>query len=225
MQTRLIAALHAVKVKGCADYVDTAAEADDEREALFFVESAEWLAGMHKTEPVSALLSDARAIVAKTRTGAVALLPVDWVRWKEDVQKATTDLATRARRELGATALEMRISGTATAAAKAGLRAEGWTVKEHVVVATSLSAPATRSTSQAVTWCTPVCVSAKVRDGGAGARRRRPAELRREIGGVSVNRGVRLERPRRGDAHRPPGGAVEDRAGATGSPGDARRQG
>ena len=53
MQTRLIAALHEVKVKGCADYVDTAADADDEREALFFVESAEWLAGMHKTEPVS----------------------------------------------------------------------------------------------------------------------------------------------------------------------------
>ena len=53
MQTRLIAALHAVKVMGCADYVDTAADADDEREALFFVESAEWLVGLNKTEPVS----------------------------------------------------------------------------------------------------------------------------------------------------------------------------
>jgi hypothetical protein len=132
MQTRLIAALHGVNVKGCADYVDTAADADDEREALFFVESAEMLAGMNKTEPVSALLTDARAIVAKTGTRAVALLPVDWVRWKEDLQKVTTEFAARAKGELGATALETRITGTATAAAKAGLRSEGWTVKDHV---------------------------------------------------------------------------------------------
>jgi hypothetical protein len=132
MQTRLIAALDGVKVKGCADYVESAADADDEREALFFVESAEWLAGLNKTEPVSSILGDSRAIVAKTGTRAVALLPVDWVRWKEDLQKTTAELAARARRELGATALEMRVTGTVTAAAKAGLRAEGWTVKELV---------------------------------------------------------------------------------------------
>jgi hypothetical protein len=132
MQTRLIAALHEVKVKGCADYVDTAADADDEREALFFVESAEWLAGMNKAEPVSALLSDSRAIVAKVGTRAVALLPVDWVRWTEEIQRVTSEFAARAKPELGATALEMRITGTATEAAKARLRSEGWTVKEHV---------------------------------------------------------------------------------------------
>jgi hypothetical protein len=131
MQTRLIAALHAVKVKGCADYVDTAADAEDEREALFFVESAEWLARMNKTEPVSALLSDSRGVVAKRGTRAVALLPVDWVRWTEEIQRVTTEFAARARRELDATSLEMRITGTATAAAKTGLRAEGWTVKEQ----------------------------------------------------------------------------------------------
>jgi hypothetical protein len=131
-QTRLIAALHAVKVKGCADYVESAADADDEREALFFVESAEWLAGVHKTEPVSALLSDSRAVVAKRGSRAVALLPVDWLRWKDELQKVTTELAARAKRELGATALEMRITGTVTAAAKAGLGAEGWTVRERV---------------------------------------------------------------------------------------------
>lgn len=132
MQTRLITALHGVNAKGCADYVDSAADADDEREALFFVESAELLAGMNKTEPVSALLSDSRAVVAKTRTRVVALLPVDWVRWTEDLQRVTSEFAARARQELAANALEVRVSGTATAAAKAGLRAEGWTVKEHV---------------------------------------------------------------------------------------------
>ena len=132
MQTRLIAALHEVKVKGCADYIDSAADADDEREALFFVESAEMLAGMNKTEPVSTLITDSRGVVAKTGTRAVALLPVDWVRWTEEIQRVTTEFAERARRELGATALEMRITGTATVAAKAGLRSEGWTVKDHV---------------------------------------------------------------------------------------------
>jgi len=131
MQTRLIAALHAVKVKGCADYIDTAADAEDEREALFFVESAEWLASMNKTEPVSALLGDSRGIVAKRGTRAVALLPVDWVRWTEEIQRITTESAARAREELAVTSLEMRITGTATAAAKTGLRAEGWTVKEQ----------------------------------------------------------------------------------------------
>jgi len=132
MQTRLIAALHAVNVKGCADYIDTAADADDEREALFFVESAEWLAGVHKTEPVSALLSDSRGVVAKSGSRAVALLPVDWVRWTEEIQRVTTESAARAKRELGATALEMRVTGTVTAAAKAGLGAEGWSVRERV---------------------------------------------------------------------------------------------
>ena len=122
-----------MNARGCADYVKTAADARSEREALFFVESAEMLAGMNKTEPVSALLTDSRAVVAKTGTRAVALLPVDWVRWKEDLQKVTTEFAARAKGELGATALEIRISGTATAAAKVGLRAEGWTVKEHEV--------------------------------------------------------------------------------------------
>ncbi|HET6897624.1 MAG TPA: hypothetical protein VFK70_04725, partial [Vicinamibacteria bacterium] len=133
MQTRLIAALHAVKVQGCADYIDTAADAEDEREALFFVESAEMLAELNKTEPVSALLGDSRGVVAKRGARAVALLPVDWVRWTEEIQRVMTESAARARQELGVTSLEMRITGTVTAAAKAGLRAQGWTVKEHVV--------------------------------------------------------------------------------------------
>ena len=131
MQTRLIAALHAVKVKGCADYIDTAGDADDEREALFFVESAEMLAETNKTEPVSAILGDSRGVVARKGSTAVALLPVDWLRWTEETQKVTTELAARARRELAATSLEMRITGTASAAAKTALRAEGWTVKEQ----------------------------------------------------------------------------------------------
>lgn len=130
-QTRFIGALHAVNVPGCKDYVDSAADASVEREALFFVESAELLAGLHKRQRVSAILEDSRAIIARTGTSAVALLPVDWVRWSEELQKAAVDIPPRAKQELGATGLEVRISGTATQTAKAALASLGWKVTEH----------------------------------------------------------------------------------------------
>jgi len=132
-QTRFIGALHAVRAAGGADYVDAASEAEDEREALFFVESAEMLAGLHRREPVSAVLTDSRAMIAKTGGRAVALLPLDWVRWTAELEKAAAEIASRAKRELGARGLEARISGSASPAARTGLRAAGWTVKEGVV--------------------------------------------------------------------------------------------
>jgi hypothetical protein len=137
-QTRFIAALHAVKAPGCAGYVDAASEAGDEREALFFVESAELLAGLHGGEPVAAVLGDSRALVAKTGRRAVALLPLDWLRWTERLQKDSREIAARARRELGAAKLEARVSGTVTPSARAGLAAAGWTVKERATAGLSI---------------------------------------------------------------------------------------
>ncbi len=64
--TRFVAALHAVKAKGSADYVDTASTATGEREALFFVESAEMLERFAAETPVAAVLTDSRALVART---------------------------------------------------------------------------------------------------------------------------------------------------------------
>ncbi len=131
--TRFIGALHSVKVKGCADYVSAAAESKDEREALFFVESAELLVGLHKTQPVSAILEDSRGMIAKTGGGSVvALLPFDYVRWTERLAKSSLEIAARARAELGATALEAHVMGTASATGKAGLERAGWKVKEGV---------------------------------------------------------------------------------------------
>jgi hypothetical protein len=72
-------------------------------------------------------------MVAKTANGAVVLLPFDWLRWTEKLSTAATEIAARAKQELGATALETRISGKATLSAKAGLKALGWTVKEQVI--------------------------------------------------------------------------------------------
>jgi hypothetical protein len=134
-QTRFIAALFAVKGKGSADYVDAAAESEDDRDALFFVESAEMLTGLNQTRPVSAILEDSRALVAKTGGGrAVALFPFDYVRWTERLDQSSREIASRARHELGATSLEAHVSGTATRAANAGLTAAGFKVRTGVSV-------------------------------------------------------------------------------------------
>jgi hypothetical protein len=129
LETRFIAALHSVKAKGSIDYVAAAAAADDERDALFFVESAELLAGLHKTRPVTAVLEDSRALIAKTGGTAVALLPFDTLRWTERLARSAAELASRSRSELRARSLEARVSGTVTPAARAGLAAAGWKVK------------------------------------------------------------------------------------------------
>lgn len=121
LHTRLAQALSAVKAKGSADYVATAAEAKTEREALFFTESAEMLQRLHATAPVTALLTDSRALV-----------PVDWVQWTDAFAKAATQAGARAKKELGATKLELRLIGRISAVAKKELAALGWTVVDGV---------------------------------------------------------------------------------------------
>jgi len=133
LHTRFATNMSAVHVPGCADYVATAAESDTEREALFFVESAEMLARFHKTAPVAAVLPDSRALVAKTTDGrAVVMLPVDWVRWTEAYDKALGEVEKRSKAELGATKLELRMTGTMSAVAKQEMATRGWTVVENV---------------------------------------------------------------------------------------------
>jgi hypothetical protein len=96
MQTRLVAALHAVRVPGAADYLATAAEAEGEREALFYVESAEMLQRFHANSPVASMLPDSRAVVARMPAGqAVALLPFDWLRRSDATTGKVTERAAR----------------------------------------------------------------------------------------------------------------------------------
>jgi hypothetical protein len=136
LHTRLAASVREVNVPGCADYVATAAsESDTAREAAFFVESAELLAAFHKTSPVAAILTDSRAMVAKTKDGrAVALLPLDWLSWTAAFEQALTAVETRAKQELGASKLELRLTGKVSPVAKAELVKRGWTVVENVPV-------------------------------------------------------------------------------------------
>jgi hypothetical protein len=127
MQTRIIAALRTVNVPGVGDYVVTAAEAEDDRDALFFVESAEMLQAQHEASATASVLADSRAIVVKRADGtATALLPLDWLRDSASTRAQFAELAERSRRELGATSLRLVVAGTVTPAAAAALETAGW---------------------------------------------------------------------------------------------------
>jgi hypothetical protein len=128
-ETRLIAALWAVKVPGTADYVAAAAEARSEREALFFVESAELLQQRHAQTPFTAVLPDSQAMVAVTADlRAVALLPLDYVRWSGEAESALREIVGRTRTDLRARQFGIVLTGKASAVAAKELAARGWTV-------------------------------------------------------------------------------------------------
>lgn len=130
-QTRFIAALDAVKAKGSGSYVDTAEGAENESQVAFFTESAELLQRFHQTDPVEVILPDSRAIVAKTKSGrGVVLVAIDYLPWSEAADKAVKEVAARAKAELKATSLEIRLTGRVSDRAKQELKARGWTVVE-----------------------------------------------------------------------------------------------
>jgi hypothetical protein len=82
---------------------------------------------------VESILPDSRAIVARTKDGrAIALLPLDSVRWTEPFATAVREAGDRAKRELGAKSLEMRLTGRASDRAERELKGLGWTVVEDV---------------------------------------------------------------------------------------------
>ena len=130
-QTRLIGALNAVRVPGCADYVATAAEARSEREALFYVESAEMLQKRHAGVPVAKVLADSRAMVAAPAAGqAVVLLPLDWIRATAATEKVIRDIDDRARRELGSQGTVLAVTGQLSDGARQLVTSLGWAVTE-----------------------------------------------------------------------------------------------
>jgi hypothetical protein len=129
MQTRLLAALHAVKPANAADFVQTVTESRNAREALFFIHSAEMLQELNATSPVRAILTDSRTMVAVTRQGeAVALLPLDWLRDTKAARDTMAEIASRAKAELGAKTLRLQAEAHITERARAAFTAAGWTV-------------------------------------------------------------------------------------------------
>lgn len=132
-QTRFIDALYAVKVPGCGEYVDRAEDAENERHVVFFTESAELLKRFHATTPVTAILRDSRAVVAKTQDGrAVVLLAVDWVRWSESFAASLKEIAERAESELKVDRRELHLTGRVSERAKREMAALGFTVVENL---------------------------------------------------------------------------------------------
>jgi hypothetical protein len=83
-------------------------------------------------------------MVAKQGRRAVVLMPVDWLRWSEDFHKSVLEIRGRARAELRTTTLELRLSGTATEGARAGLGRLGIALKEKVVAGLSVAPAAHR---------------------------------------------------------------------------------
>jgi hypothetical protein len=70
-------------------------------------------------------------MVAKTKDGSVVvLLPLDWIGWTAAYEKALSEVETRAKKELEATKLELRMTGTMSPVAKKEMSAHGWTVVE-----------------------------------------------------------------------------------------------
>jgi hypothetical protein len=128
LQTRLIAALHAVNRPGCAAYLATATHADDEREALFYVESAEMLQRLHAASPVTQLLDDSQAIVAVVGSKAILLAPVDDIRSTAATREIFVEVADRARAELRARVFELRTTGVVSPRARDEAGAAGWKV-------------------------------------------------------------------------------------------------
>ena len=127
MQTRALAALPTVKPANAADYITTITGSTSVREALFFVHSVEMLQALHTKTPVTSILTDSKALMAVTTGKAgVVLLPLDWLRETKSSVATMTDIAARARRELGATSFRVETDATVTPRAKAAFATAGW---------------------------------------------------------------------------------------------------
>jgi hypothetical protein len=60
----------------------------------------------------------------------VALVPVDWIAWTEPYAKAIAEIGERSKKELGATGLELRLTGRMSERARQETKSLGWTVTE-----------------------------------------------------------------------------------------------
>ena len=131
-QTRFVSALATVKADGLADYVDAARGAENRREALFFVESAEMLLRQHGQVAVDAVLTDSNAMVALSGGQGMALFPLDYLPWTEHVAEVTVEIARRTKEELGASRIRMYLSGRVSERARIELGIQGWALDEGV---------------------------------------------------------------------------------------------
>jgi hypothetical protein len=131
-QTRLAAALGGARVPGSAQYVAAAARASGEREALFFVESAELLERSHRAQPLTAVMHDSRALITARGTSVVILLPLDYLLSTAETRRVMAEIDARARAELHATAIEVQTTGRVSDRLRREMKAMSWTLREQM---------------------------------------------------------------------------------------------
>ncbi len=113
--------------KGRAAVVKLASTVASESEARF-MRNAVSMARQINTErdPVAALDVAGRVLLVGTRSGRIEVpVPVDYIVWTEPVR------AFAERKNLKGTQREILTTGVASAGAREGLQAAGWTVQEH----------------------------------------------------------------------------------------------
>lgn len=92
----------------------------------------------HAKAPVQGVLTDSSAMVATVSGVAMALLPLDYLVWTEAVAEPSSEIAERARKELGAGGLEMHLTGQASERARQELATLGWSLRERVPLGASV---------------------------------------------------------------------------------------
>jgi hypothetical protein len=131
IQTAFVTALEALgSARGREKAVALAtSEAESEDDARFFRRGAALLAQYHaKVEPITSVEARRRVFVGHTASGALVVpAAFDYLTWTADVEQATKDPS------LAAPKRALWLSGVASDAAKKGLAANGWTLKESAL--------------------------------------------------------------------------------------------
>jgi hypothetical protein len=137
MQSRVLGAIHSMQ--GTADkenFFELAAGADDRSSAYFYVMMAEQLAEIHREEvPIVRLVAGVRIPAGMAEDGHLIVpLPVDHLVWSEEIAGVFQDSVRRVRVEdqVDVTYSELRIVGTVSDRARAGLEGFGMKVRSGV---------------------------------------------------------------------------------------------
>jgi hypothetical protein len=130
--TSMVSSLEVVPVPGRAEFLRRAVGVNRRDAAVFNRRYTEMVADYHlKTKSIVSFVSAAEFPFNQTANGVVVgIWPIDALSWTEGTRKAATSAASAIRtNRLGRP--ELRISGQATANAKAGLQELGFTVAEN----------------------------------------------------------------------------------------------
>lgn len=129
----MVAALESMRgVQGRDVFVARAAAADGRAIAYVMRRMAEYMADENKRGGYVSFVALADFPYAVTRDGRVtAILPVDALSWTRETSTGFAAVSSDRRRLAPKARPELRLTGMATALAKAEMKAQGWTVLEH----------------------------------------------------------------------------------------------